>query len=138
MFCGMENKKCPICEETKTLDNYYKYFSKPRNKYRYSNYCKPCAREDAKPRAKKHFEDNREQKLQYAKDYRKQNPEKIKKLSAKFTKKYREELQDCYVAEFAAKSLKCSTKEIHENPELLQAYRNNLKLKRQIRNYGKK
>ncbi len=133
----MENKKCPICEKIKTLDKYYKYFSKPRNKHRYSNYCKPCARINAKPRAKKHFEDNKEQKLQYAKDYRKQNPEKIKKLSAKFTKKYRVELKECYVAEFAAKSLKCSTKEIHENPELLQAYKNNMQLKRQIRNYGK-
>ena len=134
----MENKKCPICEETKTLDNYYKYFSKPRNKYRYSNYCKPCARENAKPRAKKHYYDNYDEKQEYHKNYRANNKDKIKKLSAHFTKKYREELQDCYVAEFAAKSLKCSTKEIHENPELLQAYRNNLKLKRQIRNYGKK
>ena len=131
-------KKCPVCEETKDLTEFYKYFSKPRNKHRYSNYCKPCAREKAKPRAKKHFEQNKEAKLQYAKDYRKANPEKVKKLSAKFTKKYREELQDCYVAEFAAKSLKCPTDQIHSNPELLQAYRANMKLKREIRKYGKK
>ena len=134
----MEKKTCPICKKEKDISQYYKYFSKPRNKYRYSNYCKPCAREKSKPRAKKHFEENRDRKLQYAKDYRVNNKDKVKKLSSYFTKKYREELQDCYVAEFAAKSLKCSTKEIHDNPELLQAYRNNMKLKRLIRNYGKK
>lgn len=130
-------KKCPICKEEKTLDNYYRYFSKPRNKYRYGNYCKPCARENSKPRATKHYYDNHKEKLQYHKKYREENKDVIKKRSAYFTKKYREELKECYVAEFAAKSLKCSTKEIHDNPELLKAYKNNMKLKRKIRNYGK-
>lgn len=134
---GVMEKKCPICEETKTLDNFYKYYSKARNKHRYSNYCKPCARENAKPRAFKHYYDNREEKQKYHEQYRKENKDKIKKLSAHFTKKYRDELKECYVAEYAAKALKCSTKEIHENPELLNAYKNNMKLKRQIRNYGK-
>ena len=130
-------KTCPICDTEKTIDEFHSYYSKERQKIRVGNYCKPCARENSKPRAQKHFIENREEKLKYAKEYRKKNPEKIKKLSAKFTKKYREELKECYVAEFAAKSLKCSTKEIHENPELLKAYRNNMKLKREIRNYGK-
>lgn len=134
----MDLKKCPICNELKSISEYHRYFSKERNKYRVGNYCKPCARSEAKPRAKKHFNENRAERLKYAKDYRKKNPEKIRKLSAHFTKKYKEELKDCYVAEYAAKSLKCSTKEIHNNPELLEAYRANMKLKREIRNYGKK
>lgn len=133
----MKNKKCPVCQETKSLDHYSKYFSNERNKYRYSSYCTPCSNEKSKGRNKKYYQKNREKKLQYVKEYRKQNLYKVRKMSATFGKKYCEELQDCYVAELAANSLKCSTKEIHDNPELLQAYRNNLKLKRQIRNYGK-
>lgn len=132
------HKTCPICKSEKSVDEFHQYFSKPRNKWRLGNYCKPCSRKDAKPRAIKNYQENKEKRKQYAKDYRKNNPEKIKKLSAYFTKKYRVELKECYVAEFASKSLKCTTKEIHENSELLKAYRNNMKLKRQIRNYGKK
>lgn len=134
----MQFKICPICKEKKDINEYYKYYSKPRKKNRYSNYCKPCARENSKPRAKKHYYDNYDKKQQYHKEYRANNKDKIKVLSAHFSKKYREELQDCYVAEFASKSLKCSTKEIHNNPDLLEAYRNNMKLKRIIRNHGKK
>tara|TARA_R110000796_G_scaffold141854_1_gene258246 strand:- start:233 stop:637 length:405 start_codon:yes stop_codon:yes gene_type:complete len=134
----MENKKCPVCKEIKSIDFFYSYLCKKRNTNRYSNYCRPCARINSNVRAKKHYQDNKEQKLRYRKEYSKNNPEKIKKLSAKFSKKYREELKECYVAQFAAKSLKCSTKEIHENPELLKAYKNNMNLKRKFRNYGTK
>ena len=134
----MKTKTCPICKIEKPVSEYHSYFSKARQKNRIGNYCKPCARKESKPRAKKNFEENKEKRLQYAKDYRKKNPHKVKKLSAYFSKKYREELKECYVAEFAAKSLKCSTKEIHNNPDLLQAYKSNMKLKRKIRNYGKK
>lgn len=134
----MKEKKCPLCETTKDIIQFYRYFSKPRNKYRYSNYCIPCARENSKVRSKQYFKDNREDRLSYAKNYRLNNQDKIKISSAKFSKKYREELKECYVAEFAAKSLKCSTKEIHDNPELLTAYRNNMQLKRLIKNYAKK
>lgn len=134
----METKKCPICEIEKKVSEFHSYFSKSRNKTRIGNYCKVCAKIESNRRAKEHYQKNKSKKKAYAKKYRKENPEKIKKLSSKFTKKYREELQDCYVAEWAAKALKCSTKEIHENTELLEAYRNNMKLKRKIRNYGKK
>jgi len=129
----INEKRCPKCEEIKSVDEYHQYFSKSRKKWRIGNYCKPCARKDSKKRVKIYFEENKEERLRYARDYRKKNPKKVKKLSAYFTKKYREELQDCYVAEFAAKSLKCSTKEIHDNPELLEAYRTNMKIKRKIK-----
>jgi len=132
-----DSKACPICGEEKPIGEFYRYFSKVRGKYRISNYCKPCARAEGNERGKAHYRDNAEQKKQYAKQYRLANPEKIKANSARFTKKYREELKGCYVAEFASKALKCSTKDIHGNPELLEAYRNNMKLKRTIRNHGK-
>lgn len=134
----MKVKKCPLCNNEKHIDNFHSYFSKVRNKIRIGNYCKPCAREKAKVRAIEYYKKNKETKKEYAKKYREENKDKIKVLSAHFTKKYREELKECYVAEQAAKNLKCSTKEIHENPELLKAYKNNLLIKRQIRNYGTK
>ena len=134
----MKTKVCPKCKIEKPVEEFGFYFSKARNKQRVQNYCKSCGKVDKKKRAKEYYQKNKEQKKAYAKKYRKENPEKIKKLSAYFTKKYRVELKECYVAEFAAKSLKCSTKEIHENPELLEAYRNNMLLKRKIRGYGKK
>ena len=73
-----EFKICPICKEKKEVEgSFYRYFSKSRNKYRVSNYCKPCSREKGKPRASKHYWDNHEQKLEYHKEYRKNNKEKI-------------------------------------------------------------
>ena len=134
----MQTKTCPICKIPKSTDEFNSYFSKARNKRRIQNYCKPCEKVEKKKRSVDYYQKNKEEKKAYAKDYRANNKDKIKKLSAHFTKKYRIELQDCYVAEFAAKSLKCSTQEIHDNPELLQAYRNNMLLKRKIRGYGTK
>lgn len=134
----MKTKVCPVCKVEKSTDNFHSYFSKERQKIRIGNYCKPCSRSRAKIRAKTYYQENKEERKKYAKKYRKENPKKIKKLSAHFTKKYRIELADSYVAEFASKSLGCSTKDIHDNPELLKVYRNNMKLKRIIRNHGKK
>ena len=126
----MKTKRCPICETEKKVSEFHSYFSKPRNKTRTGNYCKSCAKTESNRRAKEHYQKNKSKKKDYAKRYRKENQDKLKNR--------RESLEDGYVADKAAKSLKCSTKEIHENPELLEAYRNNMKLKRKIRNYGKK
>lgn len=132
------DKKCPICKLTKPKSEYHKYFSKVRNRYRISNYCKPCGRAKSKIRAKAYYHENQDVRKEYGKYYRKNNKEKIKKLSAHFTRKYRIELKECYVAEQAAKSLKCNTKDIHDNPELMRAYKQNLLLKRKITGYDPK
>ena len=134
----MKEKTCPICKETKAVSEYYIYFVKLRNKERVSYCCKKCEYQRSSSNAKKLYQKKRLERLEYAKEYREKNPKKVKESKAKFTKKYREELKECYVAYQASKTLKCSTKEIHDNPELMQAYKNNLQLKRQIRNYGKK
>lgn len=133
----IKTKKCPVCGETKSIDQFYNYFSKERNKTRISNYCKPCSNEKARASLKKSYYHKRDERLKYAREYRKNNPEKIKALSAKFKKQYIERLHDCYVAQQAAKSLKCTIKEVREIPDLLQAYKNNIKLKRIIKNNGK-
>ena len=93
------HKVCPICKENKAVEEYHQYFSKSRNKCRIGNYCKPCARVSSKLRSAKYFEENKEARLQYAKDYRANpaNDEKRAVLAKKFKTKYREELKDCYV-----------------------------------------
>lgn len=37
-------KICPICKIKKSIEEFDKYFSKERKKYRIGNYCKLCAR----------------------------------------------------------------------------------------------
>lgn len=128
----MDSKKCPVCKEIKKADQFYAYFSKVRNTKRLSNYCKPCARIKGNARMKKYYQEHKESRLEYSKEYRKSNPEKIKAKRKKFKKKYRDELHRSYVAEMASKSLKVTTKEIYDNPDLLEAYRANLLLKRKI------
>ena len=128
-------KKCPICNKEKTLDNYYSYYSKQRNKYRVSNYCKPCARENSKPRAKKYFENNREEKLQYAKDYRADpnNKKKLEVLRKRFKKKYSRELKDCYLRDQLKRKHGIENELLHENPEIVEVYKNQLLIKRKLK-----
>ena len=80
------HKVCPICKQNKVVDDFATYFSKSRNKYRISNYCKPCGRKEAKLRAVQNYKDNLELRKQYAKDYRAnpENKEKRKKLEIYF------------------------------------------------------
>jgi len=95
----MENKLCPICGVIKTTSEFYSYYSKRRDRFRISNYCKSCARESGVERAKEHYRKHLEKKKQYGRDYRKANKEKIRENRNRFQRKYMEELQDCYVRE---------------------------------------
>jgi DNA polymerase II small subunit/DNA polymerase delta subunit B len=126
-------KKCPICKEVKPHDQYHSYWSKERKTTRIGNYCKPCARENSRKRAKEYFEEHKDERLQYAKEYRKKNKDKIRVQRRKFEVKYRKELQDCYAAEMCSKMLKCTIAEVREHPEILEAWKANVKLKRKIR-----
>ena len=134
----MTEKKCPLCNQTKPVSEYYIYFVKARNKERVSYCCRKCEYNRSSANAKKLYQKKKIERLQYAKEYREKNPEKVKNSKAKFTKKYREELKECYVAYQASKTLKCSTKEIYDNPELMKAYKTNLQIKRLIKKNGKK
>ena len=51
------HKTCPLCNKNKSTSEYHQYFSKVRNKYRIGNYCKPCAKESARVRAKQYYEE---------------------------------------------------------------------------------
>ena len=136
------HKVCPICKENKEVKEYHQYFSKSRNKYRIGNYCKPCARINSNIRVKKYFEDNREARLQYAKDYR-ANPDNNEKraiLAKKFKSKYREELQDCYVRDRLTQEEGVPNWMSRQNEELVEVKRLKIKIKRKIKSLknGKK
>lgn len=131
----METKICPICGIEKPISEYHSYYSKERQKHRIGNYCKPCARINANERAKIHFQNNREAKLQYSRDYRadEKNKEKLKVLSIRFKQKYREELQDCYVRDRLSMENNIPTSYSRLNPEIVEAKRLQIKIKRKLK-----
>ena len=92
-------KICPICNIEKPLEEYHKYFSKERQKYRVANYCKPCSREVSKKNATKNYSENKPKKLEYAKKYREENKERIKAKRPYYKKKQIKECQNCYISE---------------------------------------
>jgi hypothetical protein len=128
-------KVCPICKMPKQLRFYSFYFSKARNKYRPQNYCNDCQVWEKAKRSADYFRKHRKQRLQYAKDYRAdpKNKNKRKKLEVYFKKKYRYELQDCYIADYLAQKINVSAKDIRAHPKLIEDYRALLFLKRAIK-----
>lgn len=131
----METKLCPICGTLKYITEYHTYFSKERNKLRVGNYCKPCARIEANVRAKMHYENNKESKLQYSRDYRadSKNRDKLRVLSTKFKQKYREELKDCYVRDRLNIDNNIPTSFSIEHPEIVETKRLQIKIRRKIK-----
>lgn len=130
-------KYCPVCKETKKISEFSKYFSKSRNKYRVQNYCKICQKTTARIRSKEYYQNNKEERKAYAKQYRKENKEKTNKTKRIITRRYREQLQDCYVVDRLSQKLNCTAKDIRQIPEIIDTYRNIIKIKRKIKEYGK-
>ena len=126
-------KTCPICKKEKPLEEYHKYFSKERQKYRVANYCKPCSREVSKKNATKNYSENKPKKLEYAKKYREENKERIKAKRPYYKKKQIEECQNCYIRELLVSKNKIQKDFITENPEILETKRLMLKIKRKIK-----
>jgi hypothetical protein len=78
-------KECKKCGQEKELTEFYKH---KRMADGYLNICKECKKKDAG----KHYEENRETKLEYQKGYREQNKENIKE----YKKNYYEENKEFY------------------------------------------
>lgn len=136
----MENKTCPRCKENKLVSEYHVYFSRERGKNRIANYCKPCAKIVSCKNAKKNYQENKDKKLEYAKEYRKKNACRIKKQRPIYKKKQIEELQNCYVRELLTTKNGVDPNFIQDNPEILQTKRIQLKIKRKLKSFknGKK
>lgn len=132
-------KRCPVCGCDLPLSEFPSYFSKERNRARVGNYCKPCGRSKSKARAIEHYKKNAEFKKEYAKFYRANtsNKEKIKNKAVKFKKQYREELKDCYVRDQLVQKYGYNNDYLIENPEIIETYRMQLKIKRKLKDNGK-
>lgn len=129
----MEYKKCPICKTEKPVEEYHQYFSKKRQKYRISNYCKTCSREVSKKNALKNYYENKPKKLEYAKKYREKNKGRIKEKRPYYKKKQIEECQNCYVRELLISKNKIQKGLTYDKPEILETKRLSLKIKRKIK-----
>jgi aminopeptidase N len=129
------SKICPICKENKPLSEYDHYFSKERNKLRPQNYCKVCQVLEKRKRSAAYFQKNKEQRLNYAKQYRKnpENKEKLNVLRQKFKKKYREILKDCYVKDLLKQRGKVTEVHLKELPEIIETKRLQIKIKRKLK-----
>lgn len=138
----METKRCPICGETKSLDEYHSYYSKARGKTRIGNYCKACAKVSSLIRAKQHYQDNKEAKKEYARAYRikEENLEKVKSWQSRAKIRHRENLQDCYVRDLLTQKKRMSLADIESMPEIVETKRLQIKIKRKIKSLrnGKK
>lgn len=128
-------KKCPACKICKPIQDFDRYYSKIRGHYRIGNYCKPCRLEISKVRATKYYLEKREERKAYAREYRAKecNREKIKKLSAEFKKKYRDELKDCYVRDRLNVDNDIPVYISHQVPEIVESKRLHIKIKRKLK-----
>lgn len=129
------HKTCPICGISKPIDEYHVYFSKQRQKHRIGNYCKLCARKNSNDRALIYYQTNKEEKKQYGRDFRAnpKNKEKLKTQSQRFKVKYREELQPCYVRDRLVQEHGFNNSDLHEHPEIVEVFKNQIKLKRKLK-----
>jgi hypothetical protein len=127
------SKICPICRTEKSTEEFHKYFSKQRQKYRLGNYCKLCSNSESLARAKEHYRKNKEKKLLYAKNYRGENAEKIKLERPKYKKRQIEELQDCYVRELLVVKSKINADFVDAVSEVKETRRLQIKIKRIIK-----
>lgn len=134
----MKTKTCPLCKEEKPLSEYDTYFSKPRNKRRPQNYCRVCSPAEKRRRSREYYKRNKNKRLEYAKKYRNENKDKLRIQKRKFKRKYVKELHSTYVSEQAAQVLKIPQRIISQQPEMVEAYKNILKLKRKMKEHGKK
>lgn len=130
---SLKMKRCPICKVDKDLNEYDHYFSKDRNKYRPQNYCRECSKKEKTRRSADYFRENKQERLDYAKKYRDENKDLILPKKRAFQKKYREELHPIYVIESIRRYTGLDAKVLRSEPELLEAKKASLTLKRKIK-----
>lgn len=129
----MTSKTCPKCKEVKRVDEFYSYFSTKRQRIMISNYCQECSKEVSGMAAKISYIKNKQEKLFYAKNYRKENKDKIIADRKRFKKRQVSELQDCYIRELLIKKNRISPDFVEKNPEIIETKRLQLRLKRKLK-----
>lgn len=120
----MDTKECPSCKEVKNEDQFYFYFSKIRNKKVFSIYCPECYLKKNREKQRKYYKENKERIIE------KQRNSIAKKI---YREKNRDNLEDVYVASKMSRFLKITYTEAFASKELLEVYRNKMKLQRKIK-----
>lgn len=128
-------KKCPKCNKIKSANDFDRYFSKSRQKFRLQSYCKECSPSEKRKRSSDYYQKHRKERIAYAKEYsnRTENIEKDRKQKLESKRRRREVLADSYVRDLMVQKYKFSNKELIEDPELVELYRKNIKLKRLLK-----
>lgn len=128
-------KKCPKCNKKKLADDFDKYFSKSRNKFRLQSYCKECSPAEKRKRSSEYYQQHRKERIAYAKEYasRTENIEKYKRQKLESKRRSRYCLADSYVRDLMVQKYKFSNKELIEDPELVELYRKNIRIKRLLK-----
>lgn len=129
------SKVCPMCKVEKDSSEYGKYFSHKRQKHRLQSYCKSCLIVDSRKRSSMYYKKNKEYRVEYERNYRADpnNKIKLREVSRKFKMKYVSELKDCYVREQLKKYNNIPTNVSREMPEIVEAKRLEIKIKRKIK-----
>ena len=127
----LTEKKCPRCGIIKPRAEYYEYYSKQRGAMRIDSRCKACSVEACRPAIKRYYEKNKEMLLQKLADWQNNNRERLKKYQYEYNKKGIKQLSPSY--------LNCLFKKFtnlnpYEHPDLLAAYKNQLLIKRRLKN----
>lgn len=129
----MTSKICPKCKKEKQIGEFYSYFSTKRQRIRINNYCKECSKKVSGMAAKISYTANKDEKLLYAKNYRKENKDKIIADRKCFKKRQVSKLQNCYIRELLIKKNRISPDFVEKNPEIIETKRLQLRLKRKLK-----
>lgn len=124
----MESKICGKCQLSLPTDKFIFFFEKNRNKWRYASYCKSCQKQNSK----KHYEANREKYIEMNRNWQQNNRQRQIELASKWQKKERDNLTNAYMWKLLNAS-NISKEFANQYPEVVEARRLQLKLKRKIK-----
>lgn len=128
-------KWCPRCNQHKPLTAFDTYWAKTRNKHRLQPYCKECFKQSARERAAAHYERNKEKKIAYNREYRKDpaKKEKVHEANRKRLKARRDAATDSIIVGYLNRTTKAPAAVIRQHPELIENFRSYLLLTRAIK-----
>ena len=124
----MESKICGKCKLSLPTNQFSYFFEKHRNKWRYASYCRSCQKQNAR----KHYEANREKCIAMNRIWQNNNKERHSQIVFKYQKKERDTINNTYVWKLLNAS-NISKEFANQNPEIIEARRLQLKLKRKLK-----
>lgn len=124
----MESKICGKCQLSLPTNQFAYFFEKNRNKWRYASYCRSCQKQNAK----KHYEANREKCIAINRIWQRNNRKRQIEIVSQWQKKERDNLTNAYMWKLLNAS-NISKDFANQYPEVVEARRLQLKLKRKIK-----